>query len=470
MPHASAKIGRLSSGMKVAVTADMRSLIKRASLVVLPISLVIVSNLASASRAWACSLPIPGLVNQRRILPADGATGVPTNVHMVLTYESTSSGLNDHPRLQTAGGDEVPVTVSVMSNSGFGPTYSVAYSVVPTAALLPNTTYQLLSDFSQVPCAQNGTVAAGISSTPWCFPVIDGGLSLLDGGATGSVVISHFTTGSLADQAPPSFPGELTYNAGPRQTCTSGACCGPYDVILITLQWTPATDDGSAPYYELSNATGIVLTPILLSSATLPTGTPLTLSGSMVCAPGNAPPMGLGGSFAGANGAYSLVAIDGAGNRSQPITTKIVVDCSVTPDAGTDGAISTDASPDVTAKTDLVTSSGGTGAGGATSLGTGGAGGSGGATASGVGGDGGGGSTSLGTSGAGGMGGSVPTSSTGAGGGPGLGGAGGTAPDPSLAGSEGCSCRVGGRLGSNPTLALAGLGLLLALKGRRRRD
>src|SRR5512140_37797 len=95
----------------------------------------------AAREAHACEASSLGLVSKRNVIPPDGTAGVPTNARVIVSYAGL---IGDHPRLQTSDGAQVAVGVS-------SPT-SGTYVITPSATLTPNTTYQVLSDYGQVPC------------------------------------------------------------------------------------------------------------------------------------------------------------------------------------------------------------------------------------------------------------------------------------------------------------------------------
>ncbi len=437
----------------------------------------------------ACSAPLPGVVSTRQVIPADGSTNVPSNARVILSYEGTSGGVPDHPKLRAPDGTDVPVTVSTPVNTPGIPSLAT-YVLVPGAPLKENTTYTVLSDYAQLPCVQNNLAIVGAGGNPTCFPTLDGGDSFGgDAGVPPTNVISSFTTGAGPDTTPPTLSGSLSYTVGSRYTCTAGACCGPYDAFTVGFTWDKSANAGTTVVYELSDANGVVLMPVPDS----PTGdvgpSVETLNGAFLCSGTvtSSPAMINGTRFLGKAGLYTLVAIDVAGNRSQPISVNVTLDCSAPVDAGVDGGpsdgpadapfipdlrdeadrsptvdmdsrVAVDAAPDLSA-VDLnnpyaawdarpdqtVIDVPRSGAGGA-----------------------------AGTSGTGisiGAGGAIGPSGTG--GLSGAGGAGGTSltggSGPGIASDDGgCSCRVGGGRNHDAGLLLLALGLLLTFRRRGR--
>jgi hypothetical protein len=75
---------------------------------------VVTFEAVSAPEAHACSPGLQGVVSERRVIPYDGATGVPTNANVIVNY-STNATINDHLRLQSSTGT---VVAEVIAQSG----------------------------------------------------------------------------------------------------------------------------------------------------------------------------------------------------------------------------------------------------------------------------------------------------------------------------------------------------------------
>lgn len=311
------------------------------------------------SRARACSAPLPGVVTTRQIIPADGSTDVPTNARILISYEGSSGGVPDHPNLRGPDGADVPATFSIPVGSSGIPSRAT-YLLVPSAPLKANTRYTVLSDYAQLPCVENNLAIIGAGSNPMCFPTTDGGTSFGgDAGVPPTNAVSSFTTGAGPDTTPPTLSGSLTYTVGARSTCTAGACCGPYDALTVGFNWDRSANAGTTLVYELSDAKGVVLMPVPDSPVGDVGPTAGTLYGAYLCSGlgGAGPAMVNGTRFFVNAGTYTVVAVDVAGNRSQPIGVNVAVDCSAGVDAGVDSGPSdgpTDARviPDVLDKPD----------------------------------------------------------------------------------------------------------------------
>jgi len=415
-----------------------------------------VSWLAGLPKAQACSGMAAGIVTSRQVFPSDGSTGVPTNVHIAVSYWATMPRLTDHFQLTTSSGGPVPIVVSEPVTDPKGNPMHQAFVVTPSTVLAPNTKYLLFSDYAKVPCLRSG-YAGGPSVPPCSAPDVDGGAA--DGGAaTPSAAIATFTTGTGPDNTQPTISGEMSYTSA-RDTCNNGACCGPYDGYSVSLAWPNATDSGGPVIYELSRDGEVILYPMLDSAGD---GPERKLQAFILCS-GTMAPL-VGPQVAGPSGTYQVVAIDQAGNRSTPIRKTVTLDCSPgdggTPDAtnddrdtATDGPAET---PDVPATIDLLEAGGAITTDGALARDS--ALGAGGAIATGG---------SAGAGGALAMGGALPT-----GGQQGSAGSTGTAnldaaTTPQAKNDPGCSCQLGSRREGPAGLAAALLSLALILHNRR---
>jgi hypothetical protein len=441
----------LLAGMLVAAG---RGMTKLTSALFVSLSALALTGIVHLPRAQACLEGSMGEIFSRQVFPADGSTSVPTNARIYVTYEAHSPGVNDNPRLQTMDGTDVAATVSepVFRVSGNG--YNQTFVLVPDVPLRANTQYTVLSYFPQVPCFQSPPLGS-----PACNETIDGGtiLRAIDGGPAATAVIASFTTGAGSDEVAPVLTGGLTYAPEYPMSCLEWACCGPYQGWDATFRWTTPTDTSSPVFYELSYEGNIILLP-LTSSIVDPSGTgTANLRGIFLCSGqvSTSPMMLENAYFIGGSGLYTLVALDQAGNRSQPLQAQVTVDCSSGIDGGPDGSAVVDAPMDtrLPGAIDMAPPSV-PGAGGMTGiLGTGGA--------TGI----------LGTGGA--------TVVTGQGGAPGTGGSSGT---PATTGPKadggahdtfksdgGCSCRIGNIQNGRASLALLAFGLLLARRRHGRR-
>jgi hypothetical protein len=298
----------------------------------LGLTLVVTPFFFAAPSAQACSGSPPGNVSSRLVIPADGATSVPTNVQIVVTYLSLSDThpMADHLALKTAGGASVPVTISQPVSNTSGYLIQKVFVLVPTAPLQPNTSYSVFSDIATLPCDQNDYRMSG-SPHPPCTALPDGGM--VDGGAYAlSTAISAFTTGSGPDQTSPTLSGDITFTAE-AQSCNAGACCGPYDGFSVSMGWTAAADGSGPMFYELSREGVVLRYPIQDGQNQIAAS---SVRGAFLCS-GN---KGMSvfstfgfEDFQGQPGNYKVVAVDLAGNRSQAISVDVTVDCTI-PDGG----------------------------------------------------------------------------------------------------------------------------------------
>jgi hypothetical protein len=289
------------------------------------LSLVAVCPVPSAE---ACSFPRPGTIFSRAVSPSDGATGVPTNVKLVVVYQTMGSPIADHLRLQASNGAEVDLQVTQPEKQSSASGLRQTSVLTPTKLLNANVQYQLLSDISQVPCIPNELLSTSGGSYPACLPVAggaDGGIRVgLDAG-TPSFVVASFMTGSGPDQSAPAMSGAPTYRSYPY-SCVGGGCCGPYEGYSVGFDWPSATDDLGVVMYELSHAGSGVLFPIGESASRISLG---RIEGAFLCSGMIFPISMMDGytSFLGEPGAYQVVAVDLAGNRSDPISVEVNINC-----------------------------------------------------------------------------------------------------------------------------------------------
>src|SRR5512137_2659098 len=143
-----------------------------------------------ARETQACEASSLSLVSKRNVIPPDGTTGVPTNARVIISYAGL---IGDHPKLRASTGAEIAVVVSSL--------VSGTYVIAPAAALAPNTTYRVLSDYGQVPCTFGQSSNAAV---PLCS------VGSADGGGDASFAISSFTTTTWSDQQ---APGDFDANS-----------------------------------------------------------------------------------------------------------------------------------------------------------------------------------------------------------------------------------------------------------------
>ena len=296
------------------------------------------SGVVIAPRAHACSGAQRGNITSRLLFPADGSTSVPTNVQIVVTYVSLADThpIADHLVLKAANGASVPVSISQPVTSSSGYIIQKTFVLAPAGPLAPNAKYSVFSDIANPSCVQNEYWQSGMPS-PLCTLAPDGGAG--DGGVlTTSTAISGFTTGTGPDNTPPTQSGDITYDTEP-QSCDSSPCCGPYSGFSVSMRWSGATDGGGPLFYELSREGSVILYPI--QTGTLEIGGS-GVRGAFLCSghKGSASFSSFGfEDFQGLPGNYQVVAVDLAGNRSQPISVDVTVPC----DGVDGGAVTVDA-------------------------------------------------------------------------------------------------------------------------------
>jgi MYXO-CTERM domain-containing protein len=297
-----------------------------------PAFLVVVfaaSLLLPESHAQACSGSSRGNVQSRLVMPADAAVLVPTNAQIVITYLSVSDPhpVADQLALKTSAGATVPITVSQPFTDPSTYLIQTVYVLKPTAPLQPNTKYLVFSEIPVLPCDQNAYRMSG-STNPPCTPAPDAGAPGDAGIAISANAVSSFTTGSGPDDVPPVLTGDITQSAE-RQSCSASACCGPYDGYSVSLSWSAATDSIGPVFYELSFEGSVLRYPI--QTGQLDVGGN-AVSGAILCSGkkwiSTFSTFGFE-DFQGPQGNYTIVAVDLAGNRSQPLTVNVTVDCSV---------------------------------------------------------------------------------------------------------------------------------------------
>jgi MYXO-CTERM domain-containing protein len=323
----------LYKGVMLAYTARMqpRTWAKLATVIMLLSSWAV-------PRAEACSGVEKGNISSRLVFPADGATAVPTNAQVVVSYVSLADPepVVDHLVLKSAGGEPVPVTIAQPITYPLGYLLQKTFVLVPSQPLTPNTKYQVFSDIATLPCIQND-FWRDTTSKPRCRSILDGGI---DTGAT-ATAISSFTTGGAADHAAPTLSGALDVYSEP-QSCNSSPCCGPYDGFSVTLSWSLAADDGAGLFYELSREGAVILYPIGSSAGTVVGN---GVRGAFLCSghKGSAIFSSFGyEQFQADPGNFQVVAVDMAGNRSAPVSADVTMACPAI-DGGADAADAGDA-------------------------------------------------------------------------------------------------------------------------------
>ncbi|MET0283167.1 MAG: Ig-like domain-containing protein [Polyangiales bacterium] len=274
-----------------------------------------------ASPASACS----GLPNCRKLAsvqPSNGATGVPRNIELRVTYDGVPDG-NASVVLQTEDGRDVPIlweraqTYPGVSSGRTASQLWVGRSATPLDA---STHYRVRHSYSD--CRPSD---AGVP------PSCDG--LCLD--AVGEV-ISEFTTGADVDEVVLAAPtiGPVTMDGvsdGERDSC------GPYLRCLHTIE-VP-----SLPSDQLLRVTrGETLIGYFASQGALTASVPFS---------GRFYPWEV--SFQSESGEYRVSVVDAVGNRS-PTSTFVLPAC-VIPDAGVPDAGPSGARPDASTPVDAST-------------------------------------------------------------------------------------------------------------------
>jgi hypothetical protein len=291
---------------------------------------IIALGTAFASDARACGGYTKGSIMSRTVIPADGATGVPTNVQIVVSYLGTAPTIADRLFVESGNGTRIPATLTQKLSDTSGIPFHESYVLAPETPLDPRTTYRVYSDYGTVPCMQNEYWQSGMSQ-PRCKPVDDAGVPMdAGGGGTGtpSYFVSSFTTGAGPDTKAPILSGSLGYSTSAR-SCDYGACCGPYSGYLVPLSWSSASDDGNTVFYVLLREGAVVLYPPQDTGNQV---TPGRLVGSFFCSGSGASAQAMDAyaQFVVHNGTYQIVAVDLAGNQSDPISVAIAIDCPAT--------------------------------------------------------------------------------------------------------------------------------------------
>jgi hypothetical protein len=261
-----------------------------------------------AREARACSAASPGTITVRNVLPRDGATSVPINTRVIVDYGG--GAISDYPKLQTVGGVAM-ATVASRPRPGTS-------ILTPATALLPDTTYQVLSDIAQVPCTSDPLEQARNPSIPLCVRAASVDAGGVDAGSSsgGSFVIASFTTTTWSDDVPPN--DFQAVSAGASSTyCGGESCCGTFAGFLATIGWDAVQDNGGMGYYEVSSRGSVVASFVFGTSVT----------GFLPCGWYTGGPQQA--SFVGIAGDYEVVAVDLAGNRGQPHAMPVAINCDI---------------------------------------------------------------------------------------------------------------------------------------------
>lgn len=276
------------------------------------------------SPAEACSAP-PNCRKLGSVQPSDGATGVPRNIELRITYDGAPDR-NASVVLQTDDGRDVPIrweTATTYQGQSSARTVGQLWIGRSATPLEPATHYRLRHAYSDCSASDSGVPP---SCDGLCFD------------AAGEV-ISEFTTGANVDEVVLAAPaiGPVT-SGGIRDG--AGDSCGPYlyCVYSIDVPTLPSGQllrvtrgDGLIGYFGASS--GELSAGVVFSGRSYPWGA----------------------SFFSESGEVGVSVVDAIGNRS-PTATFVLPTC-VVPDVvdaglrGPDASAPVDASASVDART-----------------------------------------------------------------------------------------------------------------------
>ncbi len=171
------------------------------------------------ARAHACSF-IPPCAAMPTIALVGDVTARPTNACIAVQYAESPV----YPEPVVA---ELAYVAADGARTALAPT-EVPRVYCPIAPLAPDTDHRL--------------VASPVTDDTFdCVPAEE-------------VELLAFHTGSGPDDAPPSRPGDVVGESCFRDVCDSSACCGPYDTVVHSSTWTPASDDAGEVAYVVNGA------------------------------------------------------------------------------------------------------------------------------------------------------------------------------------------------------------------------
>ena len=236
-----------------------------------------------ASPARACEPSSPAQLVD--VMPANGATGVPTNAQVRLDYAGfETAGLQD-VEVRLVDGAALATTVVTLGNAGY-PLRNLVVARLQ-APLAPQTQYEVRA---------------------------------------GGAVVSTFRTGDGADTTPPVFAGIANVTTSATD-CRDSACCGPNRIAYVHMDWGGVSDDFSIGLvrFNVYGAGGNLVVPM----------TSHRVVGYQVCS-GQLSGSGPLGEFQGDSGRYRVRAVDLAGNEdTNDVTRDVTFSCALPqPDAG----------------------------------------------------------------------------------------------------------------------------------------
>jgi hypothetical protein len=280
-------------------------------------SALILSSLPAAlgwlgpSPARACSAIEPGIFS-RSMFPRGGATGIPTNVRVVVRYgarnygvpvDAGDPGIGTDLELRSRAG--VPVAVSRITAVS-GKSHYLGEEVVvltPTQPLAPATEYEVVDRRPNIPCGPNRPMSCALGAV---------------------TVVGAFTTGAGPSTEAPAGPTGARLIEGMFSHCNSSSCCGPYLVKRFEARWDEAAA-GTRLYNVYAGTPQIPLVRYL-------DGSQLNLA--VGCAGGSGDPNALWVT----PGSVSVRAVDQAGNEGPAVELGTIPAnvCADAPTAGVD--------------------------------------------------------------------------------------------------------------------------------------
>jgi hypothetical protein len=247
--------------------------------------------LALEQTAKACS---PDFFVHRGVFPPSETAGVPTNTEIRLSYSNGRTIGDPSVLVRPVGGQPIALQIRAHDQGHYRPVRLIVAK--PAEELLPNTTYEVL-DRVVVGCRPNSGADSGVV----CLQ-------------PDHAVVATFATGATKDATPPSFGGLKAATIGNKIVCENGGCCGPYSAVPVNLSWDPAIDDRSPDLvlynvYRGDAGTKAVDQPVARYWRYV------GLHGELLCSGSPDQNTGLPGSEIIEPGAYTVRAVDSAGNE-----------------------------------------------------------------------------------------------------------------------------------------------------------
>jgi MYXO-CTERM domain-containing protein len=188
------------------------------------IGLASIAALARPGRACSPPVPPPQGYSSRQTLPEDGATGVPSNARISVSYATQRIAaleyIDPHLELRDSSGNVVPARFASLRQNG-----SLLETLTPDDPLVAGT-YQIL-DLLSATC-DTDQISQCRSTEP--------------------TVIGSFTASDTADTATPTFAGATGVEATYHPFHHFSDCGGNDAYLLYGVQWAAATDDRSTSW------------------------------------------------------------------------------------------------------------------------------------------------------------------------------------------------------------------------------